>query len=228
MKKIFCYIKENVYLCSVVVQNIFMFKIFEQQIINEQKMRKTEAQIIFYLLQNKLNVGKTIRDIATAAGVSVGAVHNTLTDLTNRGYIVDDGKTRLLRKRQMLIDHWTRSYVETIRPKLFIRRFTFLSSALREQWQSIRLPETLCWGGEPAAALLDGYLQPERWDIYTVENADALIATGRMIPAPQGEIFVYKRFWQSEGMPLLVVYADLMATEDDRCREAAERIKPML
>jgi hypothetical protein len=24
------------------------------------------------------------------------------------------------------------------------------------------------------------------------------------------------------------VYADLMATEDDRCREAAERIKPML
>ena len=49
-----------------------------------------------------------------------------------------------------------------------------------------------------------------------------------MIPAPQGEIYVYKRFWQTEGTPLLVMYADLMATEDDRCREAAERLKHTL
>lgn len=65
-------------------------------------MQKTEAQIIFYLLQNKENVGKTIREIATATGASVGSVHNTLADLTNRGYIVDDGKNRLLRKRQTI------------------------------------------------------------------------------------------------------------------------------
>lgn len=205
-----------------------MFKIFEQQVINEQNMQKTEAQIICYLLQDKANVGKTIREIATATGVSVGAVHSTLTDLANRGYIVDDGKSRLLRKRQSLIDQWTRVYSETLKPKLFISRFTFLSPAAREQWQSIRLPETLCWGGEPAATLHDGHLQPERWDIYTADNADTLIATGRMIPNPQGEIYVYKRFWQSEATPLLVMYADLLATKDDRCREAAERIKPML
>ena len=191
-------------------------------------MQKAETLIIFYLLQDKVNVGKTIREIATAAGVSVGAAHSTLTDLTNRGYIVDDGKTRLLRKRQSLINHWTHGYAETLKPKLFISRFTFISPVTREQWQEIRLPETLCWGGEPAVTILDGYLQPERWDIYTADNADALIATGRMIPNPQGEIFVYKRFWQSNGTPLLVVYADLLATEDDRCREAAERIKPLL
>ena len=205
-----------------------MFKIFEQQVINEQSMQKAETQIIFYLLQNKVNVGKTIREIASAASVSVGAVHSTLTDLTNRGFIVDDGKTRLLRKRQSLIDHWTHGYAETLKPKLLISRFTFLSPAVREQWQSIHLPETMCWGGEPAAAMLDGHIQPERWDIYTADNADALIATGRMIPAPQGEIFVYKRFWQTAGTPLLVVYADLLATNDDRCRETAERIKPLL
>lgn len=205
-----------------------MFKIFEQQVINEQNMQKTEAKIIFYLLQDKVNVGKTIREIATATGFSVGAVHSTLTDLANRGYIVDDGKSRLLRKRQSLIDHWTRDYSETLKPKLLISRFTFLSPLVREQWQSIRLPETLCWGGEPAATLYDSYLQPERWDIYTADNADALIATGRMIPNPQGEIYVYKRFWQSEATPLLVLYADLLATRDDRCHEAAERIKPMI
>ena len=49
-----------------------------------------------------------------------------------------------------------------------------------------------------------------------------------MIPAPQGEIFVYKQFWPGDEMPLLVVYADLLATDDDRCREAAERLKPQI
>ena len=173
-------------------------------------MQKTEIQIIFYLLQNKGNVGKTIREIANATGVSLGSVHSTL------------------RKRQSLIDRWTQGYNDTLKPKLFISRFTFLSPEVREQWQSIQLPKTLSWGGEPTAALMDGYLRPERWDIYTADNANALIATGRMIPAPQGEIYVYKRFWQTEGTPLLVMYADLMATEDDRCREAAERLKHTL
>ena len=191
-------------------------------------MQKTEAKIIFYLLQNKENVGKTIRDIATATGVSLGSVHSTLSDLINRGYVVDDGKSRLLRKRPSLIVRWTQGYNDTLKPKLFISRFTFLSPAVREQWHSIQLPKTLSWSGEPAAALKDGYLQPERWDIYTSDKANALIATGRMIPAPQGEIYVYKRFWQTEGTPLLVVYADLLATEDDRCREAAERMKHLL
>ena len=191
-------------------------------------MQKTEIQIIFYLLQNKENVGKTIREIANATGVSLGSVHSTLIDLANRGYVVENGKSRLLRKRQSLSDLWKQGYNDTLKPKLFISRFTFLSPVVRTQWQSIQLPKTLSWGGEPAAALMDGYLRPERWDIYTEDNANALIATGRMIPDPQGEIYVYKRVWQTDDTPLLVMYADLMATEDDRCREAAERLKHTL
>lgn len=191
-------------------------------------MQKAEAQIIFHLLQNKGNVDKTIREIAAASGVSVGSVHSTLADLAGRGYIVEDCRKRLLRKRMSLIDRWAQAYADTLKAKLFIGQFIFLSAAVKERWQQIVLPETLSWGGEPAAMLMDGYLQPERWDIYTADKADALIATGRMIPAPQGDIYVYRRFWQGNGTPPLVVYADLLATEDDRCREAAARIKPLI
>ena len=60
-----------------------MFKNIEQQVNIENFMQKTEIQIIFYLLQNKGNVGKTIREIANATGVSLGSVHSTLADLTN-------------------------------------------------------------------------------------------------------------------------------------------------
>ena len=49
-----------------------------------------------------------------------------------------------------------------------------------------------------------------------------------MIPKQDGEIYVYKKFWTEEETPMLVIYADLLATEDDRCREVAERIKPLI
>lgn len=191
-------------------------------------MQKAELQIIFHLLQDKECANKTIREIAAIAGVSVGSVHSTLAALTERGFLIDNGRARLVRKRATLIDRWALSYAETLKQKLLISRFTFLSPVVKNNWQDIILPPSCTWGGEPAAALQDGYLLPERWDIYVEENANALIATGRMIPNPQGEIFVYKRFWHAEKTPLLVVYADLLATEDDRCIEAAERIKPLL
>lgn len=191
-------------------------------------MNNTELKIVFFLLQDKRNAGKTFRQIATDTGTSVGSVHSTMADLTERGYIIDNGMTRVLRKRSSLIDRWAMFYGESMKEKLFLFRFKFLTPEVAGQWQTVVLPDTLCWSGEPAAALLDGYLTPQRWDIYTSDNANPLISTGRMIPDPQGDIFVYRKFWKEQGTPLLIIYADLLTTQDDRCREAAERIKPLI
>ncbi len=191
-------------------------------------MQKTELLVTFFLLQSKENVNRTIREIAAETGVSVGSVHRVLSKLTEQGYIVESGDRRLLRKRANLIERWAHGYTDGLKNKLLINSFTFLTPQVREQWQDIMLPSNCFWGGEPAATLLDAYLQPGEWEVYVPDNANALITTGRMIPAPQGEIFVYKRFWSGDEMPLLVVYADLLATEDDRCREAAERLKPQI
>ena len=191
-------------------------------------MQKTELLVTFFLLQSKENVNRTIRKIAAETGVSVGSVHSVLSKLTEQGYIVESGDRRLLRKRANLIERWAHGYADGLKNKLLINRFTFLTPQVREQWQDIVLPSNCHWGGEPAAALLDSYIQPGEWEVYVPDNANALITTGRMIPAPQGEIFVYKQFWPGDEMPLLVVYADLLATEDDRCREAAERLKPQI
>lgn len=191
-------------------------------------MQKTELLVTFFLLQSKENVNRTIREIAAETGVSVGSVHSMLSKLTEQGYIVESGDCRLLRKRANLIERWAHGYADGLKNKLLINRFTFLTPQVREQWQDIVLPSNCHWGGEPAAALLDAYIQPGEWEVYVPDNANALITTGRMIPASQGEIFVYKRFWSCDEMPLLVVYADLLATEDDRCREAADRLKSQI
>ena len=190
-------------------------------------MRKTEVFITFYLLQDKTNLSKNIRQMAADLDLSIGSVHNALQHLQEEGFLIEDKDKRILRKRAQLIDLWAKAYA-TLKPKYLLCRFTFLNQQVRDQWQNIVLPETLSWGGEPAAALQDHFLFPERWDVYTADNANGLIATGRMIPNPQGEIFVYNRFWKENSTPLLVVYADLLATNDDRCQEVAERLKPLI
>ena len=55
-----------------------MFKNIEQAKWIENCMQKAEVQIIFCLLQDKECAGKTIREIAERAGVSIGSVHSTL------------------------------------------------------------------------------------------------------------------------------------------------------
>lgn len=191
-------------------------------------MQKTELLVVYYLLQEKSNASKSIRQIALEAGVSVGSVHSTMKNLAEQGYLVDNGRTLVLRKRSVLIDRWAHSYAETLKPRMLLFRFSFIAPHMKEHWQEIALPKEASWGGEPAAAILGNYIQPARWDVYTSQNANMLIATGRMIPNPSGEIFVYKRFWQQQDTPLLIIYADLLANEDDRCREVAELIKPLI
>lgn len=187
-------------------------------------MYKAEFQVVFRLLQDKSNTNLRYRQLAAAAGVSVGSVNNVMQSLMEKGYVVEDGKKRLLRKRTSLLDRWARAYADGLKERFFVARFTFLTPQVKECWRDIRMPENVSWGGEPAAALLDDYLQPERWDVYTADNANALIATGRMIPKADGEIYVYRKFWDEAGTPPVVVYADLLAMGNDRCREAAERI----
>ncbi len=187
-------------------------------------MHKAEFQVVFRLLQDKSNTNLRYRQLAAAAGVSVGSVNNVMQSLMEKGYVVEDGKKRLLRKRTSLLDRWTRAYADGLKERFFVARFTFLTPQVKECWRDIRMPENVSWGGEPAAALLDDYLQPERWDVYVSDNANALIATGRMIPKADGEIYVYRKFWDEAGTPPVVVYADLLAMGNDRCREAAERI----
>ena len=188
-------------------------------------MQKSEFKLLLFLLQDKDHANKTYRQIAAEAGMSLGSVQAKMEELSELGYLVKTAGRKVLRRRGLLTDRWAQGYAEGMKEKFFLQRFRFLAPEVRDHWADIRLGDDACWGGEPAAQLLDGYLRPQRWDIYVREKADSLIASGRMIPDPSGEIFVYKRFWAGNGIPLLVVYGDLLATGDDRCAEVAERLK---
>jgi hypothetical protein len=85
-----------------------------------------------------------------------------------------------------------------------------------------------CWGGEVAAAKVNKHLKPEKVIIYAHEIPGKLIIENKLRKATAGDIEILKPFWKFYHefidlgiVPPLLVYADLMATGDDRNIETA-------
>ena len=85
-----------------------------------------------------------------------------------------------------------------------------------------------CWGGEVAAAKLTRRLKPQMVTIYADQLPGRLIIENKLRKAADGEIEILKPFWNFEHdltnrdiAPPLLVYADLMATGDQRNVETA-------
>jgi len=98
------------------------------------------------------------------------------------------------------------------------------------------LGEDIFWGGEPAADILTNYLSPGEWTIYSNVDKKLLLKKGGLVPDPKdGNVIVYSIFWNpinnfsfniedSKIVNPLLVYADLLATNDSRNFETAKKI----
>ena len=190
-------------------------------------MSDTEIRLTFHLLAKEGLVGETYRSISEVAGVSLGSIKNCMEDLTARGFIMNTDKGRRLIRRDDLVELWQERFNEVVKPKLFIKSLSFRENGNRNIWKETALPQGMSWGGDCGANIIDGYLIPGAYEIYTSIPAASLIATGKVSNTP-GEIKVYSKFWKeddSRTAPLLIIYADLMGSGDARCIEAAQRLK---
>lgn len=185
--------------------------------------REAGLKVIFYLLQYLERFSEPFRTIRDGSGVSIGTVKNVMDELASRGYILITQEKRVLVKGKQLLDDWAENYALVLKPKLLLQRFSFRSVEKREEWQSIRLPSNMWWGGECAAAKRQGYLIPENFMIYGETLPAQLMSTGAVLMG-DGEIALYKKFWVEEGVPAVLVYADLMTSGRSRNIEAANKL----
>ena len=185
-------------------------------------------KVIFYLLQDKNNVNKAYREIQENTGVALGTVKNVIDELVARNFILVTDKGRILKNRKALLDLWIESYNQVLKPKLLMGRLAFRTNEQRIKWLAMELPEGMYWGGESAANIIDNYLEPGVFDIYTDVPTAYLMKTGFVKQDVNGEIKVYQKFWKWETedhlAPLILVYADLMGSGNSRCLEAANRL----
>jgi len=187
-------------------------------------------RIIYAILCNPGLENKTYREIAAETGVALGTVDWIMRELKELGFLLDMGKRgqRLIQKENLL-QRWVTAYPEQLRPKLTLGRFR----GEYGWWQQKTLdPFKGQWGGEVAAAKLTQYLQPQIITIYTApQELDQLLIKNRLKRDQTGDVEILKKFWKPAEIwkyedlvhPILI-YADLLATGNERNIETAKMI----
>jgi len=181
-------------------------------------------KLTFALLCNPELAEASQRQLAEAGQVALGAVGPVLNELQNAGFLVKR-RTMVLTRTKELLEQWVMRYPETLRPKLFRKRY----SADVDRLLHLRLPPNAQWSGEVAAQRLTDYLRPERFSLYVMGSDENLLNEGRMRHDANGNIEILDAFWNfpsdpspSELVPPLLAYADLMGSHSGRNLEAAK------
>jgi hypothetical protein len=187
-------------------------------------------KVIYAFLCNPGLENKTYREIAAQTGVALGTVDWIIKELKELRFLLDMGKRgqRLIQKENLL-QRWVTAYPEQLRPKLTLGRFR----GEYGWWQRKTFdPFKGQWGGEVAAAKLTQYLQPQIITIYTApQELDQLLIKNRLKRDQTGDVEILKRFWKPPEIwkyedlvhPILI-YADLLATGNERNIEAAKMV----
>ncbi|WP_191906502.1 type IV toxin-antitoxin system AbiEi family antitoxin [Hymenobacter baengnokdamensis] len=194
-----------------------------------QLFSRNGLRLLYALLLESQLVREPYRAIAARAGLPTATVGRALLSLQSQDYLRQEKPRRLLRLTE-LRRRWIDAYGETLRPKLVAGRYRWLEpERARNGWQQVPLPAGTRWGGEPAAhLLLDGYLLPLDFTLYTTAPRGELMGTMRLIPDPNGRVQVLVPFEEPPTeTPLpncvspLLAYADLILSGDPRNQEVA-------
>ncbi len=192
---------------------------------------KTGLKVAFLFLQDETQVNRTYRQIAEQTGTGIGNITNIINSLKQDGFLLTIAKNEYrLNNKKALLDKWIAAYDLRLKPTLKIGTFRFLKEEDFNNWKNLPLQNgKTWWGGEPAGDLLTNYLRPAELTLYTTETRNDLIKNYRLIPDEKGNVKAYQKFWQYDEVndnvvPPLLVYADLINTNDRRCTETAQKI----
>jgi len=182
------------------------------------------AQVVFALLAWPDLWEQSRRQLARAAGVSLGQAHNTATMLNDRGYHAGTGG----RAQKPLLDLWTSAFLGGLAEKLTLG--TFHGDITHPVVSPTASPVEV--SGEVAASDL---LRPAALTAYVPELDPRLPVLNRWRVDADPNITIRRRFWTPPDRvpesthlaagraPWPIVYADLIASDDPRVRGVASR-----
>ena len=183
------------------------------------------AQVILALLAWPELAAGRVREIATAAGLSVGQTHDALRRLEQAGFLVPTSK-RITRTGELL-DYWTAAYPAGLGRRLDIAQYH------GDPAKPVRSEIPYYLSGESADGV--DIARPTTLTVYLDGTDPKLPILNRWSKSPERRpnVFVRRKFWTSprpheedpattaQNAPWPLVYADLMATGDARLGEVA-------
>jgi hypothetical protein len=195
-------------------------------------------KVLFLLLRGPDLAAAPHRTIAAKAGVALGAIPAIFADLERDGRLLATKKNRRFQATKRDLDAWAVAYAQVLRPRTMTAAYTTPDFATWKEWAFTA--DDACWGGEPAAQILVGHLEPEVLTLYARDLPRRFIVEHRLTTARprQGgpHLELRKPFWPdapahdiptalgAPTAPPVLVYADLLATGDARCIETAQLV----
>jgi hypothetical protein len=190
------------------------------------------VQLLYHLLSTPALLQASYRAMAEQAQVALGSVSILLRSLQQLGLLREELGRRRWTDPAQVLRRWVDAYGEVVRPRLANQRYRWLDPGVaRQGWQDLPLGPNMIWGGEPAAhLLLDGYLLPEYFTLYTTASRAEVMQRLRLVPDAHGKVEVLRPMDtifhldrpQLQTVHPLLAYADLIITTDPRNREVAQ------
>lgn len=192
-------------------------------------------RMMFAFLAKPSMLNAPYREISVSARVSTGTIGNVFAVLEARGFIgtATDGR-RILISPELMLSEWATGYLSRLRPKLKKFRFTAPNPNYVVSWNP--RGRVSAWGGEVAAQMITQHLNPATFTIYMdMEGRGSelpdLVKQYRLRADSRGEIEVVQPFWNMNyfdesfpTVPLHLIYADLLGTQDPRNLTVASKI----
>lgn len=202
----------------------------KKTVINKA-FNKTGLKAVFYLLLHDEAINLPYRKLAEATGVALGNIKNIIEGLKEAGFILPINKTtNKLQNKKALLERWITAYGEILQPTLLLGTYRFWHKERFQDWPHLHIDQgSTVWGGEPGGDMLTNHLNPEILTVYTTQKTN-LVTQWLLVPDDNGPIKIYRKFWKDDQYdpqrfaPPLLVYADLLLTNDPRCIETADRI----
>ena len=206
-----------------------------------QYFTETGAKVLLYLLKHGPDIEATYRGLSAATSVSLDKISKLLNELKDDATIVGlQQGCYQVRDPRRLLDMWVEAFVAKLHPKIVLGHYRSpydkdVAALLEAGLQDDALGNVVV-GGEYAADLLTGYLRASSVTLYVpLGEIDSVQQNLKLAPSKEGPIEVCTAFTpeigelsKKHGFVLadpVLVYAELLATDDPRCGETALLIK---
>ena len=196
------------------------------QVVTPTGTRSGIRVLLTLLMQPETAGERTVRDVADAAGVSVGSAQSVLADLRERRYLYDGG----LDRTGVLFEAWVAGYLSD----RSLQRPRALFTHGLDWWDRADVRDALrgegaVLGGEDAAAELGLPLRGASGILYAPEPPTATVRAARLRRDEEGTLQWRARWWRPAPgelvAPTPLIYADLLASDDPRQAEVAAELR---
>jgi hypothetical protein len=192
-------------------------------------------QLAFAILAQPDLLGQPVRKIAAAAGIGKTAVGDHLQRLAQQGLIARTPKRSAILRRRDLLDRWLAAYPDVVRPAWYQGRYRTRASdpeeierLVADAWGKRRWS----FGAGAAAWRMNGFYRGGDTVIHVDAVPSDELRRLRALPDEDGNLTILRTpgtvayaGTQSHIVHPLLVCTELMASQDPRLREAAEKVR---